>query len=95
MSTAFDESKELTYQAGEQAWSMSVVAVSILAVLLLFDAGVVVLIKSQRRGRERTDPTCGQYGYDLTGSGSDPCSECSAPFFEVRRLRHGALLPAL
>ncbi len=62
---------------------MSILALSILVVLLLIGAGVVVLIKAQRRGREGTDPTCGQCGYNLTGSESNRCPECGTLFIEA------------
>ena len=62
---------------------MSVFALSILVVLLLIGAGVVVLIEAQRRGREGTDPTCGQCGYNLTGSECNRCPECGTLFIEA------------
>ena len=51
------------------------------ALLVGVVAGVVVLIKAQRR--ERTDPTCGQCGYNLTGSESNRCPECGTLFIEA------------
>ena len=63
----------------------SVSLFSILAVALLVGvvAGVVVLIKGQRRGRQGTDPTCGRCGYNLTGSESNRCPECGTLFIEA------------
>ncbi|MCH8881548.1 MAG: hypothetical protein IID34_16910 [Planctomycetes bacterium] len=57
----------------------------ILAVALLAGvvAGVAVLIKGQRRRGEGTDPTCGQCGYNLTGSESNRCPECGTLFIEA------------
>ena len=57
----------------------------ILAVALLVGviAGVVVLIKGRRRGREGSAPTCGQCGYNLTGSESNRCPECGTLFIEA------------
>ncbi len=60
---------------------MSILAVSILGVVLLVGAVVIVLLKAQRR--EDTDPTCGRCGYNLTGSQSNRCSECGALFIEA------------
>ncbi len=62
---------------------MSVFALSVLVVLLLIGTGMVVLIKAQRRGREGSDPTCGQCGYNLTGSESNRCPECGTLFIEA------------
>ncbi len=60
---------------------MSILAVSILGVVLLVGAVVIVLLKAQRR--ERTDPTCGRCGYNLTGSESNRCPECGTLFIEA------------
>ena len=62
---------------------MPLFALGILVLALLVAAVVVVLFKAQRRGREGTDPTCGQCGYNLTGSESNRCPECGTLFIEA------------
>ncbi len=55
----------------------------ILAVALLVGvvAGAIVFIKGRRR--EGTDSSCGQCGYNLTGSESNRCPECGTLFIEA------------
>ena len=63
--------------------SVSLFPILVVALLVGVVAAVVVLIKGQRRGREGTDPTCGQCGYNLTGSESNRCPECGTLFIEA------------
>ena len=60
---------------------MSILAISVLGVMLLTGAVVAVLFKGRRR--EGTDPTCSRCGYDLTGSESNRCPECGTLFIEA------------
>ena len=60
---------------------MSVFAFSILVVLMFVGVGIAALLKSRRH--EGTDPTCGQCGYNLTGSESNRCPECGTLFIEA------------
>ncbi len=63
--------------------SLSLLPILAVALLVGVVAGVVVLIKGKRRGREGTDPACGQCGYNLTGSASNRCPECGTLFIEA------------
>ena len=62
---------------------MSILALSILVLVLLVSAVLAAFFKAHRRGREGTDPTCGQCGYNLTGSESNRCPECGTLFIEA------------
>lgn len=63
--------------------SVSLLPILTVALLVGVVAGVVVLIKGRRRGREGTDPSCGRCGYNLTGSESNRCPECGTLFIEA------------
>ena len=54
-----------------------------LFILAMFVGGIVLIVKSRRRGSEF--PTCGGCGYDLTGStaATDLCPECGGQFTVV------------
>ena len=60
---------------------MSILAISVLGVMLLTGAVVAVFLKGRRR--EGTDPTCGRCGYNLTKSESNRCPECGTLFIEA------------
>ena len=51
-----------------------------LFILAMFLGGIVLIVKSRRRGSDF--PTCGSCGYDLTGStaATDLCPECGGRF---------------
>ncbi len=54
-----------------------------LFILAMFVGGIVLIVKSRRRGSDF--PTCGGCGYDLTGStaATDLCPECGGQFTVV------------
>lgn len=54
-----------------------------LFILAMFVGGIVLIVKSRKRGSEF--PTCGGCGYDLTGStaATDLCPECGGQFTVV------------
>ena len=63
--------------------SVSLFPILAAALLVGVVAGVVVLLKGRRRGREGTDAACGRCGYNLTGSESNRCPECGTLFIEA------------
>ena len=54
-----------------------------LFILAMFVGGIVLIVKSRKRGSDF--PTCGGCGYDLTGStaATDLCPECGGQFTVV------------
>ena len=67
--------------------AMSILAILgllfMLFILAMFVGGIVLIVKSRKRGSEF--PTCGGCGYDLTGStaATDLCPECGGQFTVV------------